>query len=260
MSQKTNTGLVEYCRAQLGKPYWYGTYGQTATIKLYEEKKKQYPGYYTASNFTQQLGQRVHDCVGLIKGYLWSDSPTSRPVYNAAQDVDVSGMLALCSRRGSITTLPNLPSILVFKNGHVGVYIGNGEVIEAKGHKYGVVKTKLAEGSWKEWGQCPWIEYSAEHTPISTPQSGTDKKTEDKAVIIKLNVLKKGSSGNQVRTAQRLLKSFGISVDNKSLTIDGVFGANTETAVKKYQAKNGLVSDGIIGEKTWARLTGGTPA
>jgi hypothetical protein len=60
---KTNIGLVEYCRAQLGKPYWYGTYGQTATERLYHDKKKQYPSYYTASNFMQQLGQRVHDCI-----------------------------------------------------------------------------------------------------------------------------------------------------------------------------------------------------
>ena len=28
---KTNAGLVEYCRAQLGLPYWYGTFGQTAS-------------------------------------------------------------------------------------------------------------------------------------------------------------------------------------------------------------------------------------
>ena len=29
---KTATGLVEYAIAQLGKPYWYGTFGQTASM------------------------------------------------------------------------------------------------------------------------------------------------------------------------------------------------------------------------------------
>ena len=43
--------------------------------------------------------------------------------------------------------------------GHVGVYIGNGEVIEARGHEYGVVKTKLARRPWKRWAYIDEIEY-----------------------------------------------------------------------------------------------------
>ena len=46
MSGKTNYGLVEYAKAQLGKPYWYGTFGQTASEALYTAKKKQWPVYY----------------------------------------------------------------------------------------------------------------------------------------------------------------------------------------------------------------------
>ena len=33
-------------------------------------------------------------------------------------------------------------------------------------------------------------------------------------------------------------------------TADGVFGTNTENAVRKFQRKNGLVVDGVAGEKT----------
>ena len=44
-------------------------------------------------------------------------------------------------------------------SGHVGIYIGNGEVIEAKGHAYGVVKTKLEARPWKNYGKLKWIEY-----------------------------------------------------------------------------------------------------
>ena len=36
---KTNTGLVEYAVAQLGKPYWYGTFGQTANSGLLAAKR-----------------------------------------------------------------------------------------------------------------------------------------------------------------------------------------------------------------------------
>ena len=34
MSKKTGVGLAAYAKAQLGKPYWWGTFGQTATPQL----------------------------------------------------------------------------------------------------------------------------------------------------------------------------------------------------------------------------------
>ena len=156
---KTNIGLVEYAKEQLGKPYWYGCFGQTSTATLYQYKKTQYPKYYTAKDYQKQYGQRVHDCIGLIKGYLWSDSSNDLPKYNSKQDVSADGMLYKCKKYGTISTIPELPGVLVFMKQHVGVYIGNGYVIEARGHAYGVVKTKLSKRSWTSWGKCPWIEY-----------------------------------------------------------------------------------------------------
>jgi peptidoglycan hydrolase-like protein with peptidoglycan-binding domain len=40
------------------------------------------------------------------------------------------------------------------------------------------------------------------------------------------------------------------------LEADGVFGSGTESAVKKWQAANGLAADGIVGPKTLAKLLG----
>ena len=157
---KTAKGLVSYANAQLGLPYWYGTFGQKATAELYAAKKKQYPELYKSWNdFPTQYGKRVHDCVGLIKGYLWSDNTTSTPKYNSSQDVSANGMLARCKENGSISSIPDIPGVLVFMDGHVGVYIGGGFVIEARGHQYGVVKTALRSRPWKWWGKCPWIDY-----------------------------------------------------------------------------------------------------
>ena len=163
--EKTNTGLVAYAKAQLGKPYWYGTYGNTSTLALYQAKKKQYPKQYLWACPSDQLHKRVHDCVGLIKGYLWSATPTSPPKYNAEQDVSANGMLQRCKEKGTISTMPELPGVLVFLPGHVGVYIGDGYVIEAKGHAYGVIRTKLAGRGWKNWGKCPWITYPQSAAP-----------------------------------------------------------------------------------------------
>lgn len=159
---KTASGLVAYAKAQLGKPYWYGTFGNTATKSLLTAKTNQYPAHYTngrMDKYNSQLGQRVHDCVGLIKGYLWSESSTSTPKYNSAQDESANGMRGRCKESGLIATLPEIPGVLVFFSGHVGVYIGNGKVIEARGFNYGVVETNLKDRPWTHWGKCPWIEY-----------------------------------------------------------------------------------------------------
>ena len=59
-----------------------------------------------------------------------------------------------------------------------------------------------------------------------------------------MDVLKKGSKGPAVVTLQEFLK----------ITADGDFGPKTESAVKSYQKKNGLVADGIVGPKTWAHM------
>lgn len=57
-------------------------------------------------------------------------------------------------------------------------------------------------------------------------------------------ILKKGSKGNEVRQLQQLLH----------LYVDGIFGELTEEAVKEYQRTHGLLADGIVGDKTWAKL------
>ena len=155
---KTNYGLVEYCKKQLGLPYWWGTFGQVANETLYNQKKKQYPNQYTANDFKKQYGKRVHDCVGLIKGYMWTDE-NGKLTYNINQDKDVTGMLENCNEIGAITAMPDIPGMLVFMKGHVGIYIGNGNVIEAKGHAYGVVETKLKDRPWTTYGKLSWLNY-----------------------------------------------------------------------------------------------------
>ncbi len=62
-------------------------------------------------------------------------------------------------------------------------------------------------------------------------------------------ILRVGSSGEQVRTAQLLLNAAGAT-----LSVDSSFGPATESAAKNFQSANGLVADGIIGELTWEQL------
>lgn len=56
-------------------------------------------------------------------------------------------------------SMPDTPGLAVWKSGHIGVYIGNGEVIEAMDTRYGVVKTKLQGRGWIHWLEVPGIKY-----------------------------------------------------------------------------------------------------
>lgn len=60
-----------------------------------------------------------------------------------------------------------------------------------------------------------------------------------------MKTLHRRDRGSDVVTLQRLL----------DITPDGIFGSQTEAAVKQYQAAHGLIPDGICGPKTWAALT-----
>lgn len=179
---KNNIGLINYAKEQLGRPYWYGTFGQIATSQLYKSKRAQYPKYYTAGDFNLQYGQRVHDCVGLIKGYIWSKDGTTNPLYNPSQDKSASGMYLASKTKGTIDSFPLTNGALVFKGSspktitHVGIYCDDGFVYEAKGHKWGVVKTPFYKVNWQFWSLCPYIDYlSSASTDIQT----TDKKSND---------------------------------------------------------------------------------
>ena len=234
---KTAKGLVAYAKAQLGKPYWYGTFGQAASKALYDRKKQQYPNYYKWEYAGET--EKVHDCGGLIKGYLWCDDvQDDTPEYNKIQDISANDIKELCGF-GKMENLPETPGVLLFYNGHMGVYIGSGQVIEARGRRYGVVKTKLAERPWKSWGYCPWITY---------------EEPKHKMVHIELPVLKKGAKGDSVKAMQILLMGYGF--DMEGYGADSSFGGATEQALKAFQKANGLEADGSCGPATWAKLLG----
>lgn len=167
---KTCAGLAEYAIAQLGLPYWFGTFGQTATSALLDNRKSAYPSYYTksATEYVADYGKRVHDCVGLIKGYHWSVSPTAQPVYDINQDDSVLDLWNRCVQfRGVIgdtqwiNKFSTIPGVCVFVEGfpHVGVSMGDGSIIEARGAAYGVVTTYLSDPDrdWYYWGVPNWM-------------------------------------------------------------------------------------------------------
>lgn len=65
------------------------------------------------------------------------------------------------------------------------------------------------------------------------------------------STIKYGSSGDDVKELQKLLNANGYNLD-----IDGIWGDQTDAAVRKYQKQSGLTVDGIVGTQTWGSLYG----
>lgn len=64
-----------------------------------------------------------------------------------------------------------------------------------------------------------------------------------------MTTLKYGSTGSEVKTLQTALNRAECN-----LTVDGVFGNKTTTAVKAFQGKHNLTQDGVVGPVTWKAL------
>ena len=147
-----------------GWGYVWGSFGFLLTESQLQQLKAQYPemvGGYESIIRSKWLGGRTTDCVGLIKSYGWFDPNELKIRYgtNGMPDVTANGMYYAATVSGTIDTIPEVPGLAVWCNGHIGVYVGNGEVIEARGTSSGVVKTKLAERHFTHWLQVPYIRY-----------------------------------------------------------------------------------------------------
>lgn len=66
-----------------------------------------------------------------------------------------------------------------------------------------------------------------------------------------MKTIKKGDFGKQVKQWQMFLQSAGYNIPK----VDGAFGEATEKETLKFQVKNGLKPDGIVGPKTWKFVT-----
>ncbi|MGH2828973.1 MAG: peptidoglycan-binding domain-containing protein, partial [Actinomycetota bacterium] len=64
---------------------------------------------------------------------------------------------------------------------------------------------------------------------------------------------KQGSRGDAVVDIQRRLVAFGASIEDAELATR-TFGTSTAAAVRAFQQRRGLVSDGIVGSETWREL------
>lgn len=116
------------------------------------------------------------------------------------------------------------------------VYTIEGNTSNSVGkRKYLLTDIKIAD-----YGRPAWDADYGTPIPVAYTQS---------IPVVSMPTLRKGSTGEIVRTLQEALNKSG-----GSLVVDGLFGAKTLAEVKVFQKLRGITVDGIVGPVTWALL------
>ena len=148
--------------------YVWGTFGNVLTPPLLDYKARQYPdgvGRYRAFIEAHYLNRRTADCIGLVKSYGWFNADTGGIDYGANGMPDYSAnhmyrdAVAKGAAHGTIAAMPETPGLVLWKEGHTGVYIGGGYAVEAMSTSRGVCKTKVDGRGWQAWYKLPYIQY-----------------------------------------------------------------------------------------------------
>ena len=174
----TAEGLVEFARKALVTPHvylWDGN-GEYLTDEVLDALAAEYPNWYTPDRYGVRKalcnkGIRGWDCIGLIKSYVWHDYSQYHPEgYKAELDYCTRTLRADESLFfGEMKDLPEIPGIVLWKQGHVGVYEGGGFVLESTGSGPngeevpgkigGVRRSRIEEKPWEKWVKFPGIQY-----------------------------------------------------------------------------------------------------
>lgn len=267
----TNEHFAAFCKKMVGQPYWYGTCIYRCTSSLLNSKAKQYPSHYASSRtsrYKQDISEKkiAADCVGGCKGYAWTgggigvieaignDNKFTRTYgSHGCPDKGANSMFTWAKSKGmswgTIDTIPEIVGLAVRFDGHIGYYIGNGEVVEWRGFSYGCQVTKLKSRKWTHWYQLPFINYGDADISVNPPTDSTHESADQQ---LGNRLLKKGISGSDVKALQELLMQLGYKLQKYGA--DGEYGSETENAVKAFQKSKGLTPDGLYGDKTHEEL------
>ena len=259
MNERVST-ITAWLDEQIGCPYIYGATGQACTPQYRRARMDQYPEY--ADMIRRNCPRLMNDQIKTCGGCKWAEVGVGRLAYDCAQltrrameQVGIALVSGANSQwlktafvaKGQIADMPRNLFCLVYREDsdgrkhHTGNYTGDGWVVHAKGHDYGVVRERLdaIDKPLTHYGIPAGLYSDSELRAAGIDPSGN------------LPTLRRGSKGDLVKQLQRYLNKWD---ERNDLTVDGVFGEKTEEAVKAYQRDNGLTADGVVGPKTWAEL------
>lgn len=245
--------IRDYVQAQVGAAYVYGATGKPCTPALRRAQIAQYPDFAPQiTRYCPVLSGTQPTCAGCkYNGRLAFDcAQLNRRAAEAAGLSLPSGAKSQFNRGdwesgGPIEELPlDQVAYLYRRSGnevpHTGVYTADSYVVDARGHSSGVVRSLLHSYKWTDY-------------KILRGQGSTSNK-EVVAVDRTLQVIKgiPLMRGKDVLELQAALVHRGYSVGSKGP--DGVYGWDTEAAVRAWQAAEGLPVDGIYKPSDKARM------
>ena len=215
--------------------------------------------YYMAAMYgSKWIGHTVADCSGL---FAWAFKKLGGAIAHGSNSI----WDRYCSSKGELkngkrTDGKDLkPGSAVFtynkakdNRGHIGLYVGDGWVVEAKGTQAGVIKSKVTDSKWVEWGELKGVDYK-NADEVSTTEPAKDDDNQGFPTDTAWHpTIRRGSKGQDVVDCQTMLYKLGYGLGVWG--IDGDYGAQTERAVKEFQSDHRLTVDGVCGPMTWDAL------
>lgn len=251
-SNLTGQGLADFAEGRIGTPYFYGakiSHG-ILTEEFVQELHEKLPDlvtddYVERARQQGQVGKVNTDCSGLIGAYLGVELSSAQ-------------MYAVADQRIVYETYAWLPvGTVLWKPGHVGVFLGKCDgtyrCVEAKGINYGTICSNVTDNDWQYGLLFPWVSYDMENcrSDTMTEKFSITRKGENPYLrpyvwimqpeeAAQHPAVKKITHGEGVRWLQWELCEAGYPV-----SVDGVFGSKTKTALQKFQISCELRPDGI---------------
>lgn len=136
----TGVGLVEFVQSKIGTVYAFGTKGEILTNHLLYELSVENPKIYTVKcieKARKNIGKICVDASGLIGWYTGILRECDNYYDTAEKRISVSKLDE--TRKGWA----------VWKKGHIGVYVGDGQCVHAKGIHCGIILSDICEERWE---------------------------------------------------------------------------------------------------------------
>lgn len=234
--------------------YVYGCFGSplNATNKKRYTKNHSYNKQATRTKMINNASSDTFgfDCVNLIKGVLWGWNGNLNNAYGGAKyksngvpDINANGMIKKCNNVSTDFSKIEIGEA-VWMSGHIGIYIGNGEVVECTpAWKNKVQITKLSQRKWVKHGKLPYITYTS--TKPSKPNS--------KSFFGSKGYFSYGDNHKNIgKIAEFMYKTFPSYT--KKAALGNYYGRNIESSIKEFQKRTGLETDGCVGPITLKEL------
>ena len=197
--------IVDYVRSRVGCGYVWGASGETCSLSLRQRLAERAPAQ--AGNILGKCakwdGLQVFDCATLI-----------REAFEAAGIKKGSGATTIWKtwpfiEKGTIDTLPvNEPGIALFvsegkdKMAHIGITIGGGLAVDARGSAFGVLLGPVSSHKWTHWGRFADVNYQAARPDlpavlpgvVATKSGALNVRAQPNASALVLGKLPKGEA------------------------------------------------------------------